>query len=107
MGRKVLRAGLWIAGGVVVIGALGGGLLYAMVLHFNPSAPKMDYPHPASALEAQRQDLDYFARLIALDRAFTPAARAEANRRIASLERLPAPLDRPHFRVALMQIGAL
>jgi hypothetical protein len=66
-----------------------------------------DYPHPASALEAQRQDLDYFAKLIALDRAFTPAARAEANRRIASLEKLPAALDHAHFRVALMQIGAL
>src|SRR5262249_26481684 len=28
-------------------------------------------------------------------------------RRIALLEKLPAPLDRPHFRVALMQIDAL
>lgn len=105
--RKFLRIGLWIGGGAAVIVALGAGLLYAMLLHFYPSPPKADYPHPASPLEAQRQDLDYFARLIALDRAFTPAARAEANRRIAALEKLPAPLDRPHFRIALMQIDAL
>ena len=106
MDRKFWRLGRWIAGGAVVIVALGAGL-YAMFLHFYPSAPKKDYPQPAGALEAQRQDLDYFAKLIALDRAFTPAAWAEANRRIASLEKLPAPLDRPHFRVALMQIDAL
>jgi len=106
MDRKFWRLGRWIAGGAVVIVALGAGL-YAMFLHFYPSAPKKDYPQPAGALEAQRQDLDYFAKLIALDRAFTPAARAEANRRIASLEKLPVPLDRPHFRVALMQIDAL
>jgi hypothetical protein len=107
MSRRFLRAGLWIGGGVAMVGALGAGLLYAMVQHFNPSAPETTYPHPASALEAQRQDLDYFRKLIALDRAFTPAARAEAGRRIASLEKRPAALDRPHFRVALMRIGAL
>jgi len=107
MDRKFWRLGRWIAGGAVVIVVLGAGLLYAMFLHFYPSAPKKDYPQPAGAPEAQRQDLDYFAKLIALDRAFTPAARAEANRRIASLEKLPVPLDRPHFRVALMQIDAL
>jgi len=107
VGRKFLRVGLWIAGGAAVVVALSAGLLYAMFLHFYPSAPKKDYTHPANALEAQRQDVDYFAKLIAMDRAFTPADRAEANRRIASLEKLPAALDRPHLRVALMQIDAL
>jgi hypothetical protein len=98
---------LWIVGIVMVVGALGAGLLYAMLLHFNPSPPDKNYPHPANALEAQQQNLDYFARLIALDRAFTPVARAEASRRIAALEKLPAALDPAHFRVALMQIDAL
>ena len=107
MGRKFLRVGLWIGCGAAMIVALGAGLLYTMLQHFYPSAPKKDYPRPASALEAQRQDLDYFARLIALDRAFTPAVRVVAFFCIASLEKLPAALDRPHFRVALMQIDAL
>jgi hypothetical protein len=107
MRRKIFRIALWTGGTVLVLALLLGGLAYFFVTHFNPDPPKADYPKPASALEAQRQDLDYFSKLIALDRSFTPAARAEANRRVATLEKLSAPLDRPHFRVALMQINAL
>jgi len=42
-----------------------------------------------------------------LDRSFTPKDRAEANRRLDALEALATVLDRPHFRVSLMQIDAL
>jgi hypothetical protein len=79
----------------------------AMRLHFHPSAPKPNFPAAASALEAQRQDIRYFRELLAMDRSFAPAARAEANRRIDALEALGTLLDRPHFRVFLMQIDAL
>jgi hypothetical protein len=107
MSRTVKRIGLVVLGLVVAVVAIGGGALYAMILHFDPSPPAAHYPHPANALEAQRQDIDYFARLSALDRAFAPAARTEADRRIAALKGLAAPLDHAHFRVALMQIESL
>jgi hypothetical protein len=87
---------------IVVVGFFG-----AMRLHFHPSAPKSKYPAPAGALDAQRQDIRYFRQLIALDRSFAPATRAEAARRIDALEASDTVLDRPHFRVLLMQIDAL
>jgi hypothetical protein len=90
---------------LVLIGVVG--FFGAMQLHFHPSAPKPNYPAPASALDAQRQDIRYFRQLIAMDRSFAPATRAEANRRIDALEALDTVLDRPHFRVSLMQIDAL
>jgi hypothetical protein len=92
---------------VVVVGALGGALAYAMFRHFDTAPPKVDYPKPANDLEAQRQDLGYFRKLIALDRSYEPATRIEAERRIAALESADKALDHPHFRVALMRILAL
>jgi hypothetical protein len=83
------------------------GFFAAMQLHFHPSAPKANYPLPTSALDAQRQDIRYFRQLIAMDRSFAAANRTEANRRIDALEALGTVLDRPHFRVLLMQIDAL
>jgi hypothetical protein len=79
----------------------------AMRLHFHVSAPKANFPVAAGALDAQRQDVRYFRQLIALDRSFAPAARAEANRRLDALEASGTAFDRPHFRVLLMQIDAL
>jgi hypothetical protein len=79
----------------------------AMRLHFHVSAPKPNFPAAGSALEAQRQDIRYFRLLLALDRSFAPATRAEANRRIDALEASGAVLDPPHFRVLVMQIDAL
>jgi hypothetical protein len=81
--------------------------LLALRTRFNPAPPQIEFPVPADALEAQRQDVTQFSRLMALDRSFSPSARAEANRRIASLQASPAPLDQPHFGVALMEIAAL
>jgi hypothetical protein len=107
MRRVALRVGIVVISVMVALSASGAALLYAMSRHFNRAPPQADYPNPASALEAQQQDLGYFRQLVALDRSFSPAARAEAERRIAGLESLPAVLDRPHFRVALMRILAL
>jgi hypothetical protein len=105
--RKLLRI-LGVTLGVVVIVAAGLGGLFIVVTHkFNPVAPEAHYPVAQNALEAQRQDLDYFAKLIAMDRAYSPAARAKANRRLGELARSTAVLDRGHMRVALMEIAAL
>jgi hypothetical protein len=91
---------------LALLGALGG-LILTFRLNFQPNAPRADYATPQSALEAQRQDLDYFTRAMALDRAFSPAARQEAEDRIRALQALPEALPRPRLQVALMQVMAL
>jgi len=97
-----------IAIGLILLAAIAaGGFFAGMMHHFHPSAPQPHYPPAASALGAQRQDIGYFRQLIALDRSFAPADRTEANRRLDALEALEIVLDRPHFRVSLMQIDAL
>lgn len=107
MKRRVWRILGMVLAVVFVIGAGLGAFAYVFIHKFNPPAPVADYPKPSSALEAQRQDLDYFGRMLPLDRAFTPAARAEAGKRLAELARSGAVLDRGHMRVALMEIAAL
>lgn len=104
---RLVKALVWLgaclAGGALFLGLLLGAFLW----HFHIFAPKPDYPKPASALEAQRQDLDYFAKLMTLDRAFSPAARAEGEKRVAALRNLSVPLPPPKLHVALMQVMAL
>jgi hypothetical protein len=78
-----------------------------MRLHFHVSAPKPNFPAAVSAVDAQHQDIRYFRELLALDRSFATATRAEANRRIDALEASGTVFDRHHFRVLLMQIDAL
>jgi hypothetical protein len=102
--KKISLAALGLIALVVVVVV---GFFGAMRLRFHPSAPKPNYPAPASALDAQRQDIRYFRQLIAMDRSFAPATRAEANLRIDAIEASDTVLDRPHFRVLLMQIDAL
>src|ERR1700688_2868697 len=92
---------------ILLIAIVAGGFLAGMLHHFHPSAPQPHYPPAANALDAQRQDIRYFRQLIALDRSFAPTDRTEANRRLDALEALGTVLDRPHFRVSLMQIDAL
>jgi len=106
-GRRALRIALWIFIPIGVLVALAGGLFYVFTAKFNPTAPSVDYPKPASALEAQRQDIDYFSKLIALDWSYAPAARAQAQRRLSALAAQTEVLDRGHLRVALQRIGAL
>jgi hypothetical protein len=107
MRRLVLRIGIAVVTITALVGLVSGGLAYAMFRHFSPAPPKADFPVPANEIEAQRQDLSHFRKLIALDRSYGPAARKEAEQRIAALESAQTPLDRPHFRVALMKILAL
>lgn len=102
--RTLLKIVAWTA--LVVVVALGATIL-AFYLHFHSSPPKVSYPHPEDALTAQRQELDYFGKIIALDRAFSAETRIEANRRLADLAAQTTPLDHAHLRIALMQIDAL
>jgi hypothetical protein len=99
---SVLAIGL-----VLLVAIVAAGFLAAMRHHFHPSAPQPHFPPAACTLDAQRQDIRYFRQLLTLDRSFAPTDRAEANQRLDVLEALGTVLDRPHFRVALMQIDAL
>src|SRR5436305_6049281 len=92
---------------VVVLGGLGYGTFQLMMLHFYPDPPAKDYPKPSSALEAQRQDLDYFRRVLTLDRSFSDAARREANERLIALSNSDKVLSFPKLLVTLMRIEAL
>jgi hypothetical protein len=92
---------------VILFVGVAGGFALCMLHKFNPNPPSNDFPKPANALEAQHQDIEQFSRLLAMDRSFSPAARAEANRRIAELKSEHAPLDRESFHVALLRITAL
>jgi hypothetical protein len=103
----IKRFSIAALGLTLLVLVLAVGFSAALQYHFHPSAPQPNHPAAANALEAQRQDLGYFRRLIALDRSFEPAGRTEAIRRLDALEALSSVLDRPHFQVALMQIDAL
>src|SRR5215469_15905218 len=105
--RAILRAGLWALAVVVLLIGAAGGFALCMRHKFNPDPPSNNFPKPANALEAQQQDLEQYSRLLAMDRSFSPTARAEANRQIAELKSEDAPLDRGRFRVALLRITAL
>ena len=107
MRRKLLRIGLIVGAVVLVFAAVLGAVVFAFWETFKYEPPAADYPGPHSALEAQRQDLDYFRRAMALDKSFSQSARAEAERRVALLLRLSQALPQQRLHVALMQIMAL
>lgn len=92
---------------VLSLAGVGGGLFYAFVHHFNPDPPDADYGMPKDALEAQRQDFDYLGRLIALDRAYSPQARAQAQRRLSALAASAKVLDRGQMRATVASLAAL
>jgi hypothetical protein len=103
-----MRRGAAILGAILLaLVIVVGGVVAAFLLNFHVSAPTADYPAPGSALEAQRQDLDYFAKAMALDRSFAPAARIAAEKRVAELQALAVAWPPPKLDAALMQVMAL
>src|SRR6185312_16098220 len=98
MGKLFRVLGMLVGIAAILAGALGS--LYFIGKHkFNPDPPEADYPPPADAREAQRQDIDYFGKLMAMDRAYAPKERAQALRQLKALGD-GAVLDRGHMRVA-------
>jgi hypothetical protein len=105
--RVVLRVGSWVLAVIVLLIGAAAGFALCLRYKFNPKPPANNFPKSANALETQEQDVEQFSRLLAMDRSFSPAARAEANRQIAELKSERAPLDRERFDVALLRITAL
>lgn len=102
--RRAVRA---VARLALVLLVVTGGLAFAVWFNFHRPAPRAAYSAPASPVEAQRQDLDYFAKVIVRDRAFSPSARQAAQARLATLRALPEALPPQQLQVALMQVMAL
>jgi len=105
--RKFLKISGIALGVILLLVAIVAGLLFAMMRRFYPSPPQANYSRPKDPLEAQRQDLDYFAKLIGMDRSYSAEARAEAQRRLTQLADSNTVIPRRSFRVALMEIAAL
>jgi hypothetical protein len=104
MWKKLVYAAVILLGVSV---ALLGGLYFLFTSWFNPAPPSNDLPKPSNALEAQRQDLDQFKRMVALDRSYTMLDRERANRAIDALRARTTVLSWGEFRVALMRIAAM
>src|SRR5215472_16789183 len=96
-----------LGGAILAALVIVGGLILAFLFNFYHFAPRASYSAPKSALEAQRQDLDYFAKAMAFDRAFSPAAHAAAEARVSALKAMREALPSPKLQVALMQVMAL
>jgi len=102
------RNGLVAAAGIVLaIVAIPGGLYWAMRARFNPSPPAAVVVAGADPLTAQREDIGQFAKLVALDRAYSDAARRRANAALALLASREQVLGSPRLRMALQRVAAL
>ena len=63
-------------------------------MRYGGMLPRADFPRPANTAEANRQDLDYLAKLPEVDRSFSDEARAEFARRISQLRARAGELNR-------------
>jgi len=57
--KRMSWVAVWIGAPVALFATLMGGGYCAMAAKFSPDPPAANYPKPATALEAQRQDIDY------------------------------------------------
>jgi hypothetical protein len=92
---------------IAIVCITGGGFYLFIVRHFQVPPPDLNYPEPTTALEAQKQDLDYFGKLVALDRSYSPEARKRADDQLAELKSLSGSLPTSKLKVDLMAIIAL
>jgi hypothetical protein len=71
---------------VVTVGlAIWFGPRLYQLYHFSPWVSEADFERPATALEAQQQDLRYLATVLDYDRSFSAEARARFSNRIKAL----------------------
>jgi hypothetical protein len=85
---------------------MGGAafILYPEVLRSPPAAA---YPTPANAEEANLQDIDYLAQIVAVDRSFTPDSMAAFSAGIAELKSRAASLSPAQLEMEASRLVAL
>jgi hypothetical protein len=105
--RKRLKVALWIAGVLVLVALIGGGIFYAFFTKFYPSAPVPNYAPALNLAEAQRQDLDYFRNYFDYNKAYTPRTRAEAEKLLAQYRKQAGELSPAAFDLAIARMVAL
>ncbi len=101
MKAKTLLGALFVL--PVVAGVAYFGVQKAL---FDPKAPSAKYPRPGNAREAQLQDLDFMANDLALDRSYSPAARAAAKTVLEELKGRAGRLSDPEFELGIARISA-
>ncbi len=77
-------------------------------MRFNPSIAEADFPEPAGALEAQRQDFTYLAQVLDYDRSFSDDARKQFLSEVEQLKsRTGEPLSDAAFFLETHRLMAL
>lgn len=97
----------WIVVSFLLIGTLAGGAYYWFRITYSPTVPKLKFPSPQTAAEAQRQDLEYFRNYLRYDRAYAPPARVEAERLLSTYETQAGKLSPVQFELAISRMVAL
>ncbi|HEX8783841.1 MAG TPA: hypothetical protein VF764_10750, partial [Steroidobacteraceae bacterium] len=98
---------VWLGSAVLVVLAIGGALIWATQHQFYPKVPAPHFPPPQSIEEAQRQDLQYFRHYLEYDRAYTPAARAQASRLLEDYHSRAGRLTPAEFELGVTRMAAL
>jgi len=103
----ILRLGKWISVVLLVLVVAGGALFYVFNRTFYPDAPVADFPPPNDLASAQKQDFEHFKHYLELDKAYTPAARKEAEQMLADQSAKAGTLTPAQFDLAIARIVAL
>lgn len=103
----IWRTGRWISVVLLALAVAGGLLFLAFDRTFYPEAPVADFPPPNDLAAAQKQDFEYFKHYLELDKAYTPAARKEAEQMLANESAKAGTLTSSQFDLAIARIAAL
>ncbi len=101
------RIALWTGGCVLVLLAACAVLAFTFFHEFYPAPPKVGYLPAHDVATAQRQDLDYFHHYFSLNRAYSPAALAQAKALWKQARATAGSLTPPQFELAILRMVAL
>ena len=104
---KVLRIVfiVWLLATIIFV-ALYWRMIHMVATYNTVILPPM-YSEPVDLAEARQQDLDYFRKLIRIDRSFSEAARHEFLARVDQIEADSAAMSEAAFYLALREAAAL
>lgn len=105
--RVRYKIGLWFAGCLLMVLAIGGAYAFAFFRTFYPAPPVAGYPPARDLAMAQRQDLDYFQHYFTLNRAYSPATLAQAKALWQKTEAKAGQLTPAQFDLAILRMVAL